>query len=321
MTCSLYQLVVNEINNHLPHVFWCPTGQLTFLPLHAAGIYGSHAPQQAIGIFSKIFNVKLFTRVFKAICFLPHYTAGIYGPSDPCLATNMLELAVSSYTPTLTALLNPIIQQQELQVHEPRVVIVSQEHTPGQHRLPGTIKEAEFIQKKILNKNCIHLEGRQATVSAVLKEISTSQWVHLACHGIQNAMDPLKSSFVLHDGTLDLENLIKAPVNHAQLAFLSACQTATGNVKLPEEAVHLTAGMLATGFSSVVGTMWSICDEDAPILTQSFYSKLVGKGIYSEKKNGQLQVAYALHDAVKELRKKVGEKNFERWVPFVHFGL
>ena len=34
----------------------------------------------------------------------------------------------------------------------------------------------------------------------------------------------------------------------AELAFLSACQTATGYEKLPEEAVHLVAGMLAAGF-------------------------------------------------------------------------
>lgn len=35
----------------------------------------------------------------------------------------------------------------------------------------------------------------------------------------------------------------------------------------------------------------------------------------------QVRGAYALHEATKRLREKVGEKEFVRWVPFVHFGV
>ena len=45
---------------------------------------------------------------------------------------------------------------------------------------------------------------------------------------------------------------------NAELAFLSACQTAAGDEKTPEESAHLAAGMLAVGFKGVVATMWSI---------------------------------------------------------------
>ncbi|KAI0082963.1 hypothetical protein BDY19DRAFT_981531, partial [Irpex rosettiformis] len=51
---------------------------------------------------------------------------------------------------------------------------------------------------------------------------------------------------------------------NADLAVLSACQTATGDEKLSEEAVHLAAGMLNIGYKSVIGTMWSISDYIAP---------------------------------------------------------
>lgn len=57
--------------------------------------------------------------------------------------------------------------------------------------------------------------------------------------------------------------------------MLSACQTATGDAKLPEEAVHLAAGMLAIGFQSVVGTMWSLGDADAPVVADAFYESLL----------------------------------------------
>ncbi|CAE6487268.1 unnamed protein product [Rhizoctonia solani] len=44
------------------------------------------------------------------------------------------------------------------------------------------------------------------------------------------------------------------------LAFLSACQTATGDTNLPDEAVHLASGMLMAGYPSVIATMWSVMD-------------------------------------------------------------
>ncbi|KIJ42668.1 hypothetical protein M422DRAFT_170886 [Sphaerobolus stellatus SS14] len=66
--------------------------------------------------------------------------------------------------------------------------------------------------------------------------------------------------------------------------------------------------------------MWSIVDEDAPVVANAFYSRLLGKGKYSVRKDGSLQVAYVLYEAVQELREKVGKMNFVKWVLFIHFG-
>ena len=78
--------------------------------------------------------------------------------------------------------------------------------------------------------------------------------------------------------------------------------------------------MLAVGYRSVVATMWSIDDEDGPVLSDALYAAL--KKNYEERAEGKgLRVAYALHDAVQSLKDVIGEDNFERWVPFVHFGL
>ena len=107
----------------------------------------------------------------------------------------------------------------------------------------------------------------------------------------------------------------------AELAFLSACQTATGDKKNPEESVHLAAGMLAVGFKGVVATLWSIGDEDAPVVVDAYYKKLFelrGSGML---KNSQTGAAYALHEAVKVLRERVGGSKFVKWATFVHFGI
>ena len=72
--------------------------------------------------------------------------------------------------------------------------------------------------------------------------------------------------------------------------------------------------MLMAGYESVVATMWSIQDNDAPIVAEKFYKYLIEAGGDSGR------AAYALHDAVAHLANLRGENNFVRWAPFIHLG-
>ena len=103
--------------------------------------------------------------------------------------------------------------------------------------------------------------------------------------------------------------------NH-ELPVLSACQTAVGDESLPEETVHLAAGMLAMGFKNVVGTMWSIQDSDAPVIADVLYSQLRTQ----ITAGGTIDVVLALHNATEVLQERVGHDDFLRWAPYVHFG-
>ncbi|THU78663.1 hypothetical protein K435DRAFT_886958 [Dendrothele bispora CBS 962.96] len=94
---------------------------------------------------------------------------------------------------------------------------------------------------------------------------------------------------------------MKLSLKNAELAVLSACETATGDENLPEEAVHLAAGMLAVGYPSVIATMWSIGDSDAPLIADKVYANLLGPLDNSESQKAKLTPAYALHEAVKHL--------------------
>jgi CHAT domain-containing protein len=144
--------------------------------------------------------------------------------------------------------------------------------------------------------------------------------VHLARHGTQDPREPTASAFLLDDGRLALSQLMHTSLPRAELAVLSACQTARGDEDLPEEAVHLAAGMLAAGFRSVVATMWSINDANGPVLSDAFYAALARRR--AVQKDGDPQrVAHALHEAVDRPKESVGEQNFMRWAPFVHFGI
>ena len=150
--------------------------------------------------------------------------------------------------------------------------------------------------------------------------MSQYPWIHLACHGKQDATDPTQSAFHLYDGPLTLSALMNTTSDNAELAFLSACQTAVGDEKIPEESVHLAAGMLVVGFKGVIATMWSIGDEDAPTVAEAYYKKLIEPRNSGEVKVGT-GAAYALHEATRVLRGKVGEENVVKWAPFVHFGV
>jgi len=87
--------------------------------------------------------------------------------------------------------------------------------------------------------------------------------------------------------------------------------------KLPDEAMHIAGTMLFGGFCSVVGTMWTIYDEDAPFVADIFYKHLFSKG--SGVGVDVTNTAQALHIATKELQKK--GVPCQRWAPFIHLGL
>ncbi|KDN39827.1 hypothetical protein RSAG8_08619, partial [Rhizoctonia solani AG-8 WAC10335] len=156
----------------------------------------------------------------------------------------------------------------------------------------------------------------QATTTAVLDAMEQHGWVHFACHAHRDAEDPLKSAFYLHDGPLDLAAINRLPFKRNRgLAFLSAAHTAAGSDQLFSEAANLASGMLMAGYTSVIGTMWSPMDDDAPLIADEVYARLMRDG-----RLGNGEAGKALHYAVAELREKVGEKAFARWAPYIHIG-
>jgi CHAT domain-containing protein len=258
----------------LPRIWWCATGPLAFLPIHAAGIYNNGMAR--------------------------------YDISD---------YAVSSYTPTLNALINAGKYHSTRQTFR-GLLAVSQPNTPGYLELPNTTEELVRIRQQAHDFTVHELKGPAALIKSVVDGMNTHSWVHLACHAVQHPIEPTKSALCLHDGHLELSTIITKSFPHADFAFLSACQTATGDEKLSEEAVHLAAGLMLAGYSSVIATIWSIMDKDPPIIADHVYSEL-----FSDTLPDSTKAALALHHAVKALRQKVGDSAFLSWVPFIHVGV
>ncbi|KAK0474416.1 CHAT domain-containing protein [Armillaria novae-zelandiae] len=201
-------------------LWWCPTGPLAFLPLHAAGDYYSNNP-----------------------------------------GTKLSDYVISSYTPTLTILLDKLEKPRTFK----GLLAISQPNTPQMSRLPGTEEELQKIKDRATKVHVEYLKGTEATPDTVLQGMSTCNWVHMACHGTQLKENSLNSTFHLHpspnssyqNGHLPLSQVIAKSFPDADFAYLSACQTATGDLSLSEESVHLAAGMLMAGYRSVVATRCS----------------------------------------------------------------
>lgn len=103
----------------------------------------------------------------------------------------------------------------------------------------------------------IVLEGENGAICAdMLAQLPNTSVLHLACHGQQDTDDPLDSGFCLRDGRLTVADLMHLRLSQPVLAFLSACETAKGDARHPDQAVHLAAAMLFVGFRSVIATMW-----------------------------------------------------------------
>jgi CHAT domain-containing protein len=55
-------------------------------------------------------------------------------------------------------------------------------------------------------------------------DMEESNWLHLACHGIQKSIEPIESAVLLHNGDLKLEKITNIRLPKAKFAILSACQ-------------------------------------------------------------------------------------------------
>jgi CHAT domain-containing protein len=261
-----------QLEDEMPRVWWCTTGFVTFLPIHAAGIYGEK---------------------------------GFPG-------SKLSDFVVSSYTPTLSGLIK---SSHPITLPNRQVLAVA---LPRESNLPGTRRELDCIANRVGSPNVKELVEENATLENVIAGLKESSFVHFACHGVQDATSPNESALLLTKSSrLTLSHLIRLSLPHAQLAFLSACQTAAGDEMLVQEAVHLAAGMLSAGYRSVIATMWSITDSDAPLVADEVYAQL-----FKDSDPDPTQAAQALHNAIQKLiRDSTGKKSFLEWVPFIHIGI
>ncbi|KAF4565503.1 hypothetical protein EYR36_002074 [Pleurotus pulmonarius] len=229
----------------------------------------------------------------------------------------VMDYYVSSYTPTLKALVDARLQPTASDARTPEMLIVAQTQDT---RLPSAGRELSVINSITDHLKPVVLENHLATSESVMESLPSCHWAHFISHGEVSSASPFESSLHLFNGNkLTLNDIIKAHLPNAQFAFLAACHTAEQNEsELHDEILHLAGAMQFSGFRSVIGTLWEMKDKDGPDVAQMFYEELL-KGDESMDKK-YTRAASALRLVTLKMKNTLKRVEMDRWVNFVHIG-
>jgi tetratricopeptide (TPR) repeat protein len=264
-------------------LWWCVSGLLSFLPVHAAG---HHQYRR-----------------------------------DPVPQT-VIDRVVSSYTPTIRALTYarrtrpPDGGGGGPAGRRGRVVVLAMPHTPGAADLPGAQAEADLLRRRFADRVST-LVGAEATRDAVLAALPAARWAHFACHGASDLTNPSASHLLLTDHRqrpLTVVDVARLRLD-AELAFLSACSTARPGGRLADEAIQLASAFQLAGYRQVIGTLWPIGDQDAVDLADDVYTDLT-----ADAYSGTVDAAAALHTVTRQLRDRWWKQRPSVWASHIHSG-
>ncbi|MFB7652842.1 MULTISPECIES: CHAT domain-containing protein [unclassified Streptomyces] len=277
----------------LPRLWWCPVGIMAFLPLHAAERHDE--------------------------------TGG--GPS-------VLDRAVTSYTPTIGALAYarratgaggdtgtaeaPRADATSTEVSPERdALIVALPHTPGAPALYSAEEESDALRRLLPGATLLH--GSDATRRAVMTAMGRCSVAHFICHGISDTRGRGYSRLLLHDhGTrpLTVADVWQLDLPHADLAYLSACETTGTAPRFVDEALHITAAFQTAGYRNVIGSLWKIQGSTGARIAAAVYARLTADGT---RPPDVTEPARALHEAVVAVRAR-HPLSPGLWAAHAHFG-
>ncbi|KAG1765047.1 CHAT domain-containing protein [Suillus placidus] len=244
--------------------------------------------------------------------FLPLHAAGEYRKHGQFLS----QLYISSYTPSLTALIKARRHDRSLSVS---FAAIGQNHPAGaSFTLDCVEPELELVRNLLPPPPTVSftkITSVDATKSRALRALQDNTWLHFSCHGTQAYKEPFKSAFLMRDQPLSLLDITQMDLSRHQFAFLSACETAVGDFQTPDEVVHLAAGLQFAGVKSVIGTLWKVNDSTVQRLVEAFYKNLCGDGVMNSKRASR-----ALHRAVQSLARDK-DMPLDQRIVFVHIGI
>ncbi len=151
-------------------------------------------------------------------------------------------------------------------------------------RIAFTAQEAAHIRAEFAPADVDQLIGLDATRQRLLAvDLSRYRFIHIATHGVVDAQVPQLSALILGsydahghivDGAVRVADLSLQTLT-ADVAVLSACDTALGKQVLSEGLAGIGSTMLARGARAVVASLWPVSDEMGARLMTEFYRHLL----------------------------------------------
>ncbi|KAK3391203.1 CHAT domain-containing protein [Podospora didyma] len=287
-------------------VWWIPTGLLSQLPLHAAGLHMRGSTETVLD------------RVMSS--YAPSIKALIHGRRVP------IRESAGPFTDY--------------------ALLVAMRETPGlatSRILPFAGDEVEMLKSLCRSLKLGSLTPIMRKDN-VLQHLQTCKIFHFAGHGQADPADPSQSCLLLEDwktSPLTVGDLRdhRLQGNGPFLGYLSACSTGSNEaVRLADEGIHLVSAFQLAGFRHVIGTLWEVSDRHCVDVARVLYETLRDEGMTD------IAVCRGLHRAVRALRNegikdekekdgkardatlefsgsRVHEMANPHWVPYIHFGV
>lgn len=147
--------------------------------------------------------------------------------------------------------------------------------------LPEAEQEVSSIAKSFAQNNSRVFIGRDASEKSFKTLAPTYSIVHLATHGVIDNRQPLYSHLLLtktegdpeNDGRLEARQIMDMNLN-ADLAVLSACETANGKIAPGEGVIGMSWAFFVAGTRSIVVSQWKINSASTSELMAAFYANL-----------------------------------------------
>jgi CHAT domain-containing protein/tetratricopeptide (TPR) repeat protein len=134
--------------------------------------------------------------------------------------------------------------------------------------------ELEVEQLAIDYVDPVVLTGASANVDACTKLLSTSELVHIACHGSFRRDNPMFSSLHVADGPLnvyDLERIERLPA----VVVLSSCSVANAKVLQGGSLLGLANAFTTLGAASVIAPLTPISDASSVTVMQRLHRHMI----------------------------------------------
>jgi CHAT domain-containing protein/TolA-binding protein len=188
--------------------------------------------------------------------------------------------------------------------------------------LPEAEREVRSLGEIYGMKDSRVLTGADAQEAIAKAEAGKYKILHFATHGTLDNDNPLYSRLLLasstdaEDGFLEAREIMKLNL-HADLAVLSACQTARGHVSAGEGLIGMSWALFVAGAPTTVASQWKVDSASTARLMVDFHRFLVNQ----ESPNAPgMSKAEALRRAALKLASDPRYRHPFYWAGFVVVG-
>ncbi|KAI1491578.1 CHAT domain-containing protein [Biscogniauxia mediterranea] len=255
----------------------------------------------------------------------PLHAAGYHRTTRP---EAVIDRVVSSYSPSIQALLHAQSQPISIGLASENILLVSMEKTPKCPRL-GRAREEIDIVEQLMPESAVKTRLENACKEQVVDGLRHCGVFHFAGHSLPDPLDPYNSRLALRDwqeNPLTAEDLINTNRHdsHRFLAYLSACSTGVSLAeRLHDESLNLMTACQLAGFRHSVGSLWDVYDEYSNDVAREFYCAIGQSETIDDR-----VVALGVHLAARRIRDvtRMGgysvrrEDNPLAWAVYVHMG-